>query len=158
MDIKEADRQLLDLLIRIEFDLRYYQFVESVRGASEPALTKKELQVGIDRMPFDFKYDAKEKFFYFRDRGPLEIGLNLSLTPLSAEFILVLRASAGHVGDSYPGMAYDVHRARTLNSDNVREPPYPPLRFNTPEEYANALDFGVGLYNDIKQEARKLNW
>jgi hypothetical protein len=155
MSPTEAQKQLIDLLVTSNFDTSYYGFYEATKAeAVPPGIVDSDVFGLIDKLPVQFKFNAKEKFFHYRASEAPELGLNLALTPQSAEFILVFKPGSQHIGRQFFVLARDAARHRKGEPYFNYDPPSPRLKFGTEAGLRRALDFGLSLFTEIERRIR----
>lgn len=142
--------RLVRLLTRIDFGGRYYDFCDRHAGAHpDPRLSHADHEKAISATGLDFKYDKRERFFGHREsiKGTT-LYLNISLAHPDVELILAFDTPVGRVGGTFQGLAA---AAEALSRPGCQhQPPYPRLPFRTFDDLHDALQFGVGLYNEVR--------
>jgi hypothetical protein len=145
---EEARERLLALAQGIDFARRYYALVGATRE-SEPChdLPADEIRTALEVTGRSFRYNRRERFFATREKGtPGELGLNLTIDGV-VEFILVVEAPAGHIGDNFPSLARDlIYRYGPPPADDPR---WPRVRYRNAQELQQVLAEGLTLYSDL---------
>ena len=152
---RDAHRaRLVELLAGIDFGARYYAFYELCRARTPatppPNPPRDELEAVLADGPLAFRYRAGERFFDHAERqGKLEVGLNVFFAASTAEFILKLRTSYGHVGGPFPLLARRAEQLR--DPDFSYSPAAPKLPFSNRDELRDVVGFGIALYQDARR-------
>jgi hypothetical protein len=144
-----AQTRLFGLLHRLDFARRWYELCAAARvGTPCRDLSAEEQAAALATTGRTFRFKRRESFFAFRETGvPGELGVNLSLRDGVAEFILVLRAPAGHIGGPFSGMMR--HVERRFGPVLPETPPYPQPWYQGATELRQLLAVGFELYAEV---------
>lgn len=146
--------QLNELLAEIDFDQRYYRYVDSHRGA-KPELTEDQIREWVARklegMGVSANYDKKEKFFRFEEQVENQ---NFIYTialyyDRGLELIISIHTNSDKMGGTLHGLARTVALERDPTFSY--SPRYPRIPFGTAAELEEAFQFSMELFRDIKQ-------
>lgn len=150
MNNEKFAQELRKLLASIDFDKRYYAFVESHRNFPPMKdIRQEQLATAIANASLDVVYVKKEIFYKHIELHPVgKIGLNIFFSHSNIEAIFVFHSPG--VAGSYHGLARDIGEMR--NPNFCPEPPYPRLPFSNVIELQEAVDLVVQLF----QEGKKL--
>jgi hypothetical protein len=148
-DKELAQERLLAVAQEVDFARRYYAIcVPTFSGRPRDDLPATEVAAALEATGRAFRFNRRESFYATRERGaPGELGVNLCLKHGVAEFILVARTPAGHVGDAFTALAANV--ARRYAPELLRDPPYLRPWFRDAGELRLVLRYGFGLYADL---------
>ena len=95
-----------------------------------------------------FRYNRREKFYATREAGvPGELGANLVLRHGVAEFILVARVPAGHIGDPFGLLMREADRR--FGPVLPEAPAYPQPWYQGAAELRQVLADGFVLYAEV---------
>jgi hypothetical protein len=151
-----AEGRLLELLHRLDFARRWYDLcvatrsAEGVRGRRPAAADVAAALASTGRA---FTYNRKERFHATREADvPGELGVNLGLRHGTAEFILVVRGPAGHVGGPFSRLMRAVERLSRPPLPAV--PAYPQPWYQGAAELTQVLAAGFGLYAEVAAAIR----
>ena len=146
--------QLLKLLTDINFDQRYYDYVDAHKN-SEATLTqaqiKEQIKNALQNSGNAASYNQKEKFFRFEEQaGPYTLANTIALYYESGlELIILVQNDSDKFGGPLHGLARDVALKRDPKFSY--SPRYPRIPFGNKEELTEAVDFSLELFNEIKQ-------
>jgi hypothetical protein len=147
---KPYERRLRSLLVEIGFAARYYALCDETRTwqRTDRLPRAEQLTDSLTATGRLFRYNRRENFFATRETDvPGELGLNLCLEHNVADFILVVKTPAGHIGDTFSVHALET--MRLADPSFSREPPYPRPLFNSVPELKKVLGHGLALYDEI---------
>ena len=152
-DTDDLDSKLLNLLVKMDFTKRYYDYYESHRKREEnelPNANNEAFDEALRSSSLNFEFKKKENFFsHTESSGKCSITFNIAFRHSAAEFILAVKIGQTVVGGSFQELAYDAGQAR--DPDFEPEPPYPTLPFSTADELRDVLQFGISLFQESKR-------
>ncbi|MFO0882750.1 MAG: hypothetical protein U0894_00940 [Pirellulales bacterium] len=150
-DAEVAEVRLVGLLHRLDFPRRWYDLCAASRVGGRPPshdLPTAEQDAALATIGRSFKYNRREKFYATREAGvPGELGANLVLRHGVAEFILVARVPAGHIGDPFGVLMRNADRRFGLMLPEA--PVYPEPWYQGAAELRRVLAEGFGLYAEM---------
>jgi hypothetical protein len=141
--------QFVDLLVKMDFARRYYEFYEKVRNRGPMrTFNPEEAKAVLASISPAFRYVKKERFFRCTDTADgFKFLLNVAdLHHSQVEFIFYEKTHS--IGGTYHGLAADV--SRLSDPDFSYDPPYPRLDFSNLKQMKEAVVFGVSLYEEMK--------
>lgn len=148
-DANAAELRLLELLCRLDFPRRWYDLSVATRvGTPCRDLSAAAQEAALANSGRTFRFNRREKFFAIREVGvPGELGANLVLRHGVAEFILVTRVPAGHVGQPFGRLMRKADRQFGLMLPEA--PAYPQPWYQGAAELQRVLAEGFGLYAEV---------
>jgi hypothetical protein len=150
---QESEGKLLKILQKINFDKKYYQYYEECSNHSEKSNLKlDDFESVLMSIPLDFKYDKREKFFGHKTTVlEHDVIFNVAFPYSCVELILSIRVDEMcKVGGPFPSLSRKV--ARLSDPDFSYSPYSPVLPFSNYFELQEAVNFGISLFEEIKQE------
>lgn len=147
--VDAAEERLRDLLHRLDFARRWFELCVAARvGTPSDDLPAAEQAAALASTGRIFQYNRRERFYATREAGvPGELGINLSLRHGVAEFILVVRVLAGHIGGPFSRLMREV--AQRYGPALPEEPRCPQPWYQGPAELRQVLVAGCGLYAEV---------
>ncbi|MBD2609890.1 hypothetical protein H6G94_01130 [Nostoc punctiforme FACHB-252] len=146
--------QLLELLNQINFSQKYYDYyAKSKENSSQEksVLKTEDFAAALSSTSLDFSYNKKERFFHYEENNnKWQFELNISFSKSYIELILsVENELLGYAGGPFPKLAREA--AQLSNPNFQYSPASPKIPFSNREELQEAVNFGVSLFEEIKQ-------
>ncbi|MEO3777202.1 hypothetical protein ABGB16_10205 [Micromonospora sp. B11E3] len=153
----ELQRELIEILNRIDFGHRYYERCASLRersGYREHRADRAEIEALLAKTGLAFRHSAREKFFQHTEAwANYETNLRVSFRNSVAEFILYVSTDDLVAGGPYPRLALQAIQAR--EPDFNPTPLAPKLPFSNAAKLWECVGFGVTLFNEVRTEFTK---
>jgi hypothetical protein len=149
---QKLGQKLFKTLRRINFDKKYYGYCESHSDRTEKSNLKlSDFESVLMSTSLNFKYDKREKFFGHKET--LEnhtIVFNIAFSSCRVEIILsIIVNESCTIGDPFSALARRVARLDDPNFEY--SPRYPEFPFSNYLELQDAVNFGISLFEEIKQ-------
>jgi hypothetical protein len=155
---RQLQAELVTRLAGIDFARRYYEFYERhPLGGQRPALGQAGYQAAIDRLPMEFTYHRRERFFGTVEwHGETAVGLNVAFSESRVELILTVQVGGVRFGGPFPLLARQV--AQLDNPAFAYEPRSPKLPFRDEAGLHEAVEFGAALFEDARRAILGAPW
>lgn len=143
--------KITDLLSKIDFDKRYYEYYENCRSRRKmTSCSREDFETALSSTSRGFKYYKKENFFSYKEMHQKgEFILNVAFPYSTVEFILSIKTKDGAIGGPFSKLAREVAQLREPSFEY--SPPYPKIPFSNLDELLEVVKFGVLLFEDAKQ-------
>lgn len=150
----KPDVQLLELLQRLDFSRRWYDFSVATRyGTPLGQLSAEEQEAALSTTARAFRYHRREKFYSTREADfPNDLGMNLALRHGVAEFILVVRPPTGHIGGPFSLLMREADRR--FGPVLPETPVYPQPWYQGIDELHRVLAEGLAFYAELANAIR----
>jgi hypothetical protein len=147
---EELQERLLAIAQELDFAQRYYALVAETSGSTPcDSLTADEIRAALESTGRTFRFNKRERFYATREaEAPGELGLNLTVSGV-VEFILVVETPAGHVGQTFPGLARAL--LYRVGPPVAVDPRYPRVRYGDADELQRVLEGGFALYAELAE-------
>lgn len=145
-------RRLLTLLRDLDFARRWFDFCAATRleplpESSDP-LPASEVATALGSLGRTVRYHTREQFYAIREPNVVgELGLNLALSSVTAEYILVLKVPEGHIGSTFAELMRKAEKR--FGPPLPPDPPYPDPWFRDSAELRQVLTTGFRIYDEI---------
>ncbi|MEI6046780.1 MAG: hypothetical protein WCS37_20715 [Chloroflexota bacterium] len=162
--LQELQQELFYLIAPSGFAGKYYHFYEAHSEVQResglafdfdhqwivpPERLADMLEETLLASGLDFKFSGAGDFFESLEKFEgLEIGLKVALHNSKIEFMLVLKTTDRRIEWPFWGLAAEIELLR--DADFEYFPRNPKLPVSSPETLAEAVNFGVTLYNQVK--------
>ncbi len=155
---RQLQAELVARLAGIDFARRYYELYERhPHDGQRPALGQADYQAAIDRLPMEFTYHRRERFFGTVEwHGETAGGLNIAFSETRVELILTVQVGGVRFGGPFPLLARQV--ARLDNPAFTYEPRSPKLPFGDEAGLHEAVDSGAALYENARRAILGTSW
>jgi hypothetical protein len=150
IDRELIKNKLIERFSEIDLANKYYGYYEKNKVNEGVVLTgRDEIKEKIKKLPVAFKYDKKDKFYYFEgESGGLEYRIKIAvLYDNYLELIYGIKHEGEYVGGVLTGFAREV--ARLKDKDFQYDPRSPKIPFSTPDQLEDALNFSFQLFQDM---------
>jgi hypothetical protein len=146
----ELYAEFLRILGGIDFASRYYRYIEANAGEVNTDITLSKIKQIVDEIGMEFRYDKKETCFFHEEvSNGYEFHFHVAILYHSClDFGMTVKVCDKYVGSAYKGLAEDVVRLKDPLFEHV--PRYPTITFSTDAELRKGLEFGIGLFRDMK--------
>jgi len=153
-----AHSRLLELLLRADFDKRYYSYCERHGNGRWTAGSWLEpAQEVLAATHLSFRYVKKEHFFYHRETFPgWELKLHVSLKGGMADWGLYIMVGELVEGGVLTVLAREVGTLR--DPGFTPAPPAPRAYFSNAEQMKIVVAEGVALFEHIKKPIVSCDW
>lgn len=144
-----AAERLFELLHRLDFPRRWYDLSCATRvGTPAGNLPAAEQDAALATTGRVFRFNRRERFYATREAVAAgELGVNLVLRHGVAEFVLVVRVPAGHIGGPFPRLMREADRR--FGPVLPESPAYPQPWYQGGAELRQVLAQGIGLYAEV---------
>lgn len=143
--------ELLKLLLKVQFDERYYSLYEQFRDRStNTTSTRYDVTAALASTRLDFTFHMRERFYAYKELYVFgSVGLHLALPHASVELILVLQVDGQQIGGPFPALARRVALLR--DPGFLYEPRSPKIPFSNPDQLRQVVQQGVGLFREVQR-------
>lgn len=152
MDRELVEKAMVERFAKIDLAKRYYGYYEKMKPCEGQVLTgHDEVKGRIDKLPIDFNYHKKDKFYYHEGKSEgLEYNYKIAILHDNyLELIYAIKFKGEYVGDVLPAFAREVARLEDKNFQY--DPRSPKIPFSTPDQLEDALNFSLQLFQDMTE-------
>jgi hypothetical protein len=152
--LETLQEELFDLLASLNFANKYYGYYEThfeIKSITSVSFDREFFEASLLASGLDFRFNEDEEVFEYVDkRNKLEINLKCTLKDCQVACVLVLKTRGRAVEWPFWGLAAEVELLR--DPDFEYFPRNPKLPVSNLEDLQEAINFGVALYRQIREE------